>query len=336
MHNLTMTYRWMLLAMVAALASVTAASIGMAISALIDDALLADLFATAAVLLDLFKYMAWPLALGLLAMRRALCALLMICCALILGGVSAWATYDRLMSSIVTSRAEVKAYQIQRLADLEESRRADAGRIEQLDAEAIAVREQASALRDRGMASRGLELETAALARIDAERERATARRDAASHELTAIHSQPAKGAGLPLELATLLCLGFAVALEIVPALILSALRSAPVGVREQTAKRGLGTVAAEPERIEEQFLAIVTDHVGTAQDKAHSELEGGDADLLQTLLQQVANAGSGTKVAVRKFAREVRIGNERASRILQQAAALGVINKTTAGYVVA
>jgi len=72
MQNLMINHRWPLLAMVAALAGVTAASVGMAIDALIDDALLAALFATAAVVLDLFKYVAWPLALALLAMRRAL------------------------------------------------------------------------------------------------------------------------------------------------------------------------------------------------------------------------------------------------------------------------
>ncbi|MNZ06735.1 hypothetical protein D3C78_234920 [compost metagenome] len=327
MHNL-INHRWPLLTMVALLAGVTAASVAMAIFALIDDALLAGLFASAAVVLDLFKYIAWPLALGLLAMRRALCALLMMGCALALGGVSGWATYDRLMTSIVSSRAEHQALQVQRLADLEEQRRSDAVRIEQLDAETLATREQANGLRERGMASRALELESAALVRIDAERERALARRDAASQELTALHSQPAKAAGLPLEIATLLCLGFAAALEIVPALILSALRPAPAPA-----------VAAEPalELVQEQQPGtVVQEQPETAQDKARSELEGDDADLLQTLLQRLASAGAGTKVAVRRFAREARIGNERATRILQQAAAMGALNKTASGYVAA
>ncbi|MCM2317975.1 MAG: hypothetical protein NDI93_01440 [Pseudomonas sp.] len=335
MHNL-INHRWPLLAMVATLAGVTAASVAMAINALIDDALLAGLFATAAVVLDLFKYIAWPLALGLLAMRRALCALLMMGCALALGGVSGWATYDRLMTSIVTSRAEVQAHQVQRLADLEEQRRADAWRIEQLDAEALATREQAAALRAKDFARRAQEMEDSAMARIDAQRDAAISRRDAASQELTAIRSQPAKGAGLPLELATLLCLGFAAALEIVPALILSALRPAPDAALEQAQERAPETVPAAQERIEEQAETVAPEQPGTVQDKARSELEGDDADLLQTLLSRIASAGSGTKVAVRKFAREVRIGNERAARILQQAAALGAINKTATGYVAA
>lgn len=339
MHNL-INHRWPLLAMVALLAGVTAASMAMAIEALIDDALLAGLFATAAVVLDLFKYIAWPLALAMLAMRRVLCCLLMMGCALTLGGVSGWATYDRLMTAIVSSRAEHQALQVQRIADLEEQRRADAARIEQLDAEALATREQANALRDRGMASRALELEAAALVRIDAERESALARRDAASQELTALRSQPAKAAGLPLELATLLCLGFAAALEIVPALILAALRPAPASAaelaRELIQEHQPETVAVQQEQREEQAQASATEQPETAPDKACSELKGEDADLLRMLLQRIASAGEGARFAVRRFAREARIGNERATRILQQAAAMGALNKTATGYVAA
>lgn len=339
MQNL-INHRWSLLAMVALLAGVTAASVAMAINALIDDALLAALFATAAVVLDLIKYIAWPLALALLAMRRALCGLLMMGCALALGGVSGWATYDRLMTAIVSSRAEHQALYVQRIADLEELRRADAARIEQLDAEALATREQANGLRERGMASRALELEAAALTRIDAERERAMVRRDAASQELTALRSQPAKAAGLPLELATLLCLGFAAALEIVPALILSALRPAPAAAVEPASElvqeQQPETVAVQQEQHVEQAQASAEEQPETAPDKARIELKGEDADLLQSLLQRIASAGEGAKFAVRRFAREARIGNERATRILQQAAAMGALNKTATGYVAA
>ncbi len=358
MHNLVMHYRWPLLVMVALLAGVTAASVAMAIEALIDDFLLAGLFATAAVVLDLFKYAAWPLALALLAMRRGLCALLMMGCALALGGVSGWATYDRLMTAIVGSRAEHQALQVQRTADLEEQRRADAVRIEQLDAEALSVREQASALRDRGMISRALELEAVALVRIDAERERALVRRDAASQELTALRSHPAKAAGLPLELATLLCLGFAAVLEIVPALILSALRPVPAMTEEPTPEAAqeqqpeaviapqehreeqVVIAAAQQEQQAEQVQGVPQEQPEPAQDKARSstcgELGDGDADLLQILLPRIASAGAGAKFAVRRIAREMRIGTDRASRILQEAAARGALRKTAAGYVAA
>ncbi|MCR4510844.1 hypothetical protein NUV66_16160 [Pseudomonas sp. 32.2.56] len=320
MHHLQQHHRWPLLAMVAALAGVTATSVALAIAALIDNTLLAVLFASAAVVLDLFKYVAWPLALGLLAVRRTVCALLMMACALALGVVSGWATYDRLMSSIITSRAEQQARQEQRQADLVEQRDADATRIEQLDSDAAAVHHQANALRERGMVTRALELETAAMARIDAERERAQVRRDQASRELTALLALPAKAAGLPLELATLLCLGFAAALEIVPALILSALRPAHVQERAPVAAE------AQQERGEEQ-----------QQERAETEQGTAAGDGLPTeLLQLIASTERGTKVAVRQVARVLRIGSDRATRLMQKAAEAGLLNKTAAGYVAA
>lgn len=320
MHHLQQHHRWPLLAMVAALAGVTATSVALAIVALIDNTLLAVLFASAAVILDLFKYVAWPLALGLLITRRNLCALLMMACALALGAVSGWATYDRLMSSIVTSRAEHQAHQEQRQIDLVEQRDADAARIGQLDSDAAAVHQQANALRERGMVTRALELETAAMARIDAERDRAQVRRDQASQELTALLAMPAKAAGLPLELATLLCLGFAAALEIVPALILSALRPTPAQERAPV------PVAAEQEQAEEQQQ----EHRETEQAKAACD------GLPSDLLQLIGSTERGTKVAVRQVAKGLRIGSDRATRLMQKAAEAGLLNKTAAGYVAA
>jgi len=320
MHHLQQHHRRPLLAMVTALAGVTATSVALAITALIDNTLLAALFASAAVVLDLFKYVAWPLALSLLVVRRTLCALLMMACALALGAVSGWATYDRLMSSIITSRAEHQAREEQRQIDLVEQRDADAARIGQLDSDAAAVHQQANALRERGMVTRALELETAAMARIDAERERAQVRRDQASQELTALLALPAKAAGLPLELATLLCLGFAAALEIVPALILSALRPTPAQERAPV------PVAAEQEQAEEQQQ----EHRETEQAKTASD------GLPSDLLQLIASTERGTKVAVRQVAKVLRIGSDRATRLMQKAAEAGLLSKTAAGYVAA
>ncbi|AAO57472.1 hypothetical protein [Pseudomonas syringae group genomosp. 3] len=66
-HLICQRIRWLLLAIAIALSSVTALSVGIAMSTLIADPLLAAVFATAAVLLDLYKYLAWPIALGMLA-----------------------------------------------------------------------------------------------------------------------------------------------------------------------------------------------------------------------------------------------------------------------------
>lgn len=313
-------HRWPLLAMVAALAGVTATSVAMAISALIDAPVLAALFAGAAVVLDLFKYVAWPLALMLLAAHRTLAALLMMASALALGAVSGWATYDRLMTSIITSQAEHQAQHEQRQADLLELRQADAARIEQLDAEAVAVHQQANALRERGMVTRALELESAALARIDTLRAAAQQRRDSASQELTALRSQPAKAAGLPLELATLLCLGFALALEVVPALILSALR--PVPVTETTRATAPVRQKQAEERTQEQ-------------PETKPETAAGN-DLPAELLQLITRTERGAKLAVRQVAKELRMGSERTTRLMQQATEAGLLSKTAAGYVAA
>jgi hypothetical protein len=304
--------------MVAALAGVTATSVAMAISALIEAPVLAALFAGAAVVLDLFKYAAWPLALMLLASRRTLAALLMMASALALGAVSGWATYDRLMTSIVTSRAEHMARFGIRQPELLELRQAEAARIEQLDAEAAAVHQQANALRERGMVTRALELESGALARIDALRAAAQQRRDSASQELTTLRSQPAKAAGLPLELATLLCLGFALALEIVPALILSALRPVP--------ETAAATVPARQKHAEER----TQEHPETEPETA------ADIDLPAELLHLIASTERGAKLAVRQVARELRMGNERTTRLMQQATERGLLSKTAAGYVAA
>lgn len=320
MHHLQQRHRLPLLAMVAALAGVTATSVALAIAALIDNTLLAALFASAAVVLDLFKYVAWPLVLGLLAMQRTLCALLMMACALALGGVSGWATYDRLMSSIITSRAEHQARQEQRRLDLVEQRDTDATRIQQLDAEAIVVHQQASELRDRGMVSRALELEAAAIARIDAERDRAQVRRDLASQELTVLLAQPTKAAGLPLQLATLLCLGFAAALEIVPALILSALRPSPAQ------EHALAAETAKQEQPKERRQERAVTEQGTVA------VDGLPAELLQL----IGSTESGTKVAVRQVAKVMRIGSDKATRLMQKAAEAGLLSKTAAGYVAA
>ncbi|MDR7024256.1 hypothetical protein [Pseudomonas peli] len=315
MHHLQLRQRWALLAMVAALAGVTATSVALAIAELIDNTLLAVLFASAAVVLDLFKYIAWPLALGLLAIRRTISALLMMACALALGGVSGWASYDRLMSSIITSRAEHQARFGLRQPDLLELREAEATRIQQLDAEAIAVNHQANSLRERGMVTRALELESAALARLDTQRSAAQARRDKAMQELTAMRSHPAKAAGLPLQLATLLCLGFAIALEVVPALILAALRPT------QAQERAPVAVTAKQERQQEQ---------------AETKPETADDDIPAELMQLIANTERGTKVAVRQVAKVLRIGSDKATKLMQKAAETGLLSKTAAGYVAA
>ncbi len=317
-----------------ALSSVTALSVGMKMSALIDDTLLATVFAAAAVLLDLFKYLAWPMAFGLLAARRVGYAALMIGCALILGGVSAWATYDRMLTSIVTGQARQVAISQQRMSDLQAVREDALRRLEVLDDEARSISEQARQLRERSIVSKAQEMEAAALPRIAEQRERTLARLDSVSQELTALRSRPVTAAALPELLAILLCAGFAIALEVVPALILSVLRMgqapqtlpAAPAVSEQQPTSTAAATAVEP-------TATVAGPVSAQQ----QDLFGSPDDALFERLRGIAKAAQpGTPIPLRDITTALRVGNRRALRLISNALDIGLMRKTTAGYVAA
>ncbi len=339
MHKLELGRRpaLVLTAMAFTLSSVTALSVALKMDALIADPLLAAVFSAAAVLLDLFKYLAWPLALGLIAARRLGYAALMIGCALILGGVSAWATYDRMLSAIVTGQARQAAIVEQRMADLQAVHQDALRRLETLDVEARSVSEQARQLRERGMVTKAQELEAAALPRIAEQRERALVRLDDVSQELTALRSQPVAAAALPELLAVLLCAGFALALEVVPALILSVVRMgrspaaaapAPVAAVEQCAQpeAAAAATAVAP------TTAVVAPAAGQQQ-----ELFGSPDDALFERLRSIAReAKPGTPIPLRNITAALRVGNRRAQRLIGNALDLGLMRKTGAGYVAA
>lgn len=339
MHKLELGRRpaLVLTAMAFTLSSVTALSVALKMDALIADPLLAAVFSAAAVLLDLFKYLAWPLALGLIAARRLGYAALMIGCALILGGVSAWATYDRMLSAIVTGQARQAAIVEQRMADLQAVHQDALRRLETLDVEARSVSEQARQLRERGMVTKAQELEAAALPRISEQRERALVRLDDVSQELTALRSQPVAAAALPELLAVLLCAGFALALEVVPALILSVVRMgrspaaaapAPVAAVEQCAQpeAAAAATAVAP------TTAVVAPAAGQQQ-----ELFGSPDDALFERLRSIAReAKPGTPIPLRNITAALRVGNRRAQRLIGNALDLGLMRKTGAGYVAA
>lgn len=339
MHKLELGRRpaLVLTAMAFTLSSVTALSVALKMDALIADPLLAAVFSAAAVLLDLFKYLAWPLALGLIAARRLGYAALMIGCALILGGVSAWATYDRMLSAIVTGQARQAAIVEQRMADLQAVHQDALRRLETLDAEGRSVSEQARQLRERGMVTKAQELEAAALPRISEQRERALVRLDDVSLELTALRSQPVAAAALPELLAVLLCAGFALALEVVPALILSVVRMgrspaaaapAPVAAVEQCAQpeAAAAATAVAP------TTAVVAPAAGQQQ-----ELFGSPDDALFERLRSIAReAKPGTPIPLRNITAALRVGNRRAQRLIGNALDLGLMRKTGAGYVAA
>lgn len=315
-----------------ALSSVTALSVAMAMSALIADPLLAAVFAAAAVLLDVYKYLAWPIALGLFAAGKRTYAALMIASALILGGVSAWATYDRLLTSIMSSQARQTAIAEQRIADLQAVRTDAIGYLEALDAEARSVGEQARQLRERGIVSKAQELETAALSRISLQRDSTLQRLDRVSVELTELRSRVSGSVGLPELLAILLCAGFAFALELVPALIGSALRFGRLPVARATAS---AHEATEP--VTATATTTPATVVAAAETGQQQELFGtADGALMQTLLDITRAAQPGTPIKLRDFTATARVGNRRAMKLFRAALDLGELRKTGTGYVAA
>ncbi|WP_162874441.1 hypothetical protein [Pseudomonas viridiflava] len=324
-HLICQRVRWLLLTIAVALSSVTALSVGMAMSTLIADPLLAAVFATAAVLLDFYKYLAWPIALGMLAAGKRAYAVLMIISALMLAVVSAWATYDRLLTSIVSGQTRYTAVTEQRMVDLQAVRSDGLRQLDSLDKDARSIGDQARQLRERGIVSKAQELESSALGRIDGQREQVLQRLDRASVELTELRAKPAASVGLPELLAILLCAGFAIALEAVPALIGSALR--------------VGSLSAPP--LPETMVSTTPATATTASENPafgeQQDLFGSpDGALMQTLLDITRTVAPGTPISLRDFTTAARVGNRRAMKLFRAALDLGELRKTTAGYVTA
>lgn len=316
----------LLVAIAFLLSSVTAISVALAMYALIDDKRLALLFAAAAVLLDVFKYLAWPVAIRVL---RGTNAVLTIGCALMLSVVSGWATYDRLMSSITVSKATHDVMTTERVAVLTSLAQKDSELISQLDKEISDAAAQASDLRARGMVSRALELEESVSARAAAQRAQALARINVGSLEVAQIKSRVAKASSLPPLLAELLCLGFAMALEVVPALILAGVRSSGRPMEHVVVSSAIETPSLDAESPDRESGMPETP-------KTSETLLDTNAEILKTLVAQTKTVTPGTPIKLKDFAKNSRIGNLRAGTIFKEAESLGVIKKTTIGYVAA
>lgn len=330
-HPITAWARWVLLIIAVALGSVTALSVSMAMGALIADPLLSRVYAGAAVLLDAYKYLAWPVALGLAGAGRQGQALLLVATALVLGAVSAWATYDRMLTAMLTERARQVAVAEQRIADLQTIRADALAHIAALDEEARSIAEQARQLRDRDIVTKAQLLESAALPRIAAQREQALLRLDRVSQELTELRSQPQAIAGLPDLLAVLLCAGFALALEIVPAAIGSVLRGPATATATVVAP-----VPATPVAQVVTPAATAPAVPSTAPATPVAQEPATDEQLLKTLREMTQGAPPGTAVPVRDVAARARVGTHRAMKVLRLATARGELRKTPSGYVTA
>jgi len=317
----------LLVAIAFLLSSVTAISVALAMYALIDDRKLALLFAAAAVLLDVFKYLAWPVAIRVL---RGASAALTIACALMLSVVSGWATYDRLVTSINVSKATHQAMTTERVSALTLMAQKDSALIARLDKEIFDAGVQANDLRARGMVSKALELEESVGTRATAQRAQALARMNDGSLEVAQIKSSVAKASSLPPLLAELLCLGFAMALEIVPALILSGVRGARRSISHVVASSAIETPSQEIEAT--RLLQEVSKTPETPE--MPEPLPDANAEILKTLVAHAETLERGTPIRLKEFAKNSRIGNLRAGEIFRSAVKMGLIKKTTIGYV--
>ncbi|MCO8162012.1 hypothetical protein NJC38_07555 [Pseudomonas sp. 21LCFQ010] len=311
------------------LSSVTALSVFMAMKALISDPLLAVVFASAAVVLDLYKYLAWPIAMGLLAERKRTYAWLMIASAVILGIVSAWATYDRLLTSMMSGQARHLVSQ-QRVLDLQKQLAESSGQLRILDDEARSIGQQAHQLRERGMVTKAMELEEGGAARIAAKREGELKRHDRLSAETGHLQVQVIGTSQLPIFIIVLLCAGFAVALETVPALIGTAMRLS----RDSVCQLPVKTAGAE--KVTQATGCVIQETPATLliTGQQHELFGSGDTELMQNLLGITKATPSGTRITVREFAATLRVGNKRVIKLFQAAMDLGALRKTSSGYV--
>lgn len=217
-----------------ALSSVTVVTVCLAVYALVDDKRLALLYAGAFAVLDLVKYLLWPTAREAVTNGRRRNAAVLIGAASVLAIGSGLATAERFTSALQARTAQQQAHD-QRHADLLATRAATERELTQLDSEAGAVRSEANALRARDIATPALALESTGLARIDAQRSAARERLDSTNRELAELQAQ-ALPVALPAELAPLLGIGLALALEIIPALLLTIARPAPAAAQQLAA----------------------------------------------------------------------------------------------------
>lgn len=283
------------------LAGVTATSVGMAVFAAISDLTLAVLFCTAAVLLDAFKYLAWPAA-AILAPSRKVLATGLVLCALLFAVVSAWATYDRIVGA-VQGRENGST---QRLADLDRLQTLAEQRLSTLNTQLVNTQTQAADLRRRGIVSKANELESEITRRADNERKRAIQQLESIANERLALNTH--RGASVPEQVLWVLGIGFALALEVVPVLIFLSL--VPTAQPAQDPKP---IAKAEPKPAPKPAPQARTD------------------DPLALLVAEIAK---GRLPGVKQFAKEQGIGNSRASVAYKVAADEGLIRKTPAGYV--
>ncbi|KPY54141.1 hypothetical protein [Pseudomonas amygdali] len=347
-------FTWIVALIAVLLSSVTAMSVGIAMFTLIDNLFMATVFAGAAVVLDLYKYLAWPLAIGAWIHGKKISALLMVMTAITLGAISAWATYDRMYSSVTASHSRYLSAQI-KISQLKSQQATELDRLKLVDAETRSMSEQARLLRERGMVTKAQDLDALAISSAADQRQRILDSVDAIAKEVSDQQAHPVPSASLPAVLLTMVCAGFALALEIVPALLGAALRAGNKdnngngSVAESTLIPCLGesgveteppaltTVAiAEPVTIATGLEAQITLPVAMTTGQQQDLFGADDSRLMQTLISMTQSTKPGTPIKVRDFTAAARVGNRRTIKLFHAAMEVGLLKRTSVGYVAA
>ncbi|KIY16920.1 hypothetical protein [Pseudomonas amygdali] len=347
-------FNWIVALIAVLLSSVTAMSVGIAMFTLIDNLVMATVFAGAAVVLDLYKYLAWPLAIGAWIHGKKISAVLMVMTAITLGAISAWATYDRMYSSVTASHSRYVSAQI-KVSQLKSQQATQLDRLKLVDAETRSMSEQARLLRERGMVTKAQDLDALAISSAADQRQRILDSVDAIAKEVSDQQAYPVPSASLPAVLLTMVCAGFALALEIVPALLGAALRAGNKynngngSVAESTLMPCLGesgveteppaltTVAiAEPVTLATGLEARITLPVAMTTGQQQDLFGTDDSRLMQTLISMTQSTKPGTPIKVRDFTAAARVGNRRTIKLFHAAMEVGLLKRTSVGYVAA
>ncbi|WP_170978827.1 hypothetical protein [Pseudomonas asiatica] len=299
-----------------ALSSVTAISVAMTVYSLIDDPFLRVVFAAAAILLDVFKYLAWPVAMRLILEQSWLAAAGLLFCSITLGAVSGWSTYDRLVGSINASKALHAALSGARAEQLNALIKEDSDFLATLNEVEKRASVESAVLRERGMVTKAQELESTVFNRTDNQRRVAMDRIKENSKDISEIQASVVKASSVPTLLITLLCAGFALSLELVPALILAVIPKKSLLI-DETKKNSENT-----------------DIVNIAAPTSNKLESMGNDGLFDTLLKMAAELPSQSQIKVKDFATNNRIGNLKACQMFKKAEELGVLQKTRLGWV--
>lgn len=336
MHLFRIDLRKILILLSLLLSSVTAFTTWFTFSSLLEG-LHGRFLAASAVIFDLYKYLAWPLAMALIAKSKKEMAGVVIISALLIHPITAWSTYSVFKNGVTASETRVLSFN-QQIAELTKTQEEAKARIISLNDDEKSVHEQASKLREAKIAAKALEFEQNQLTYINQQRQEAQQRAETATVQLTALLATPPTSTGIPTALANLLCIGFAFLLEIVPTIINCAIRPEKLAVTQIAEQENASTEPQKkPTTVTTTPVAAVITPVFQGETVQHTVFsKRSDEELFQRLRDITKTTQPGTPISIRDITTTFNVGNRRAGRLVETAISLGLMRKTAAGYVAA